>query len=378
MTDIIDLGGTWDLFFGQEGDRNPTTLQEAQQAGWRRIDAKVPGNVELDLARAGIEKDPFFGTNLYDYRKYEFFQWWLRKSFTAPARPQGSQILLRLEGLGTYGTIWLNGAEVGAISNMLVAHEFNISALIKWEKENEIAIQVESALNKARAKEYPVHLLGTESHDEMVALRMPAHSFGWDIMPRFPSAGIWRKIHIGVRPPDHFTDVYYATTRLTVSGAELAVRYRFQSDDPLLQGYSVRVRGTCGESRFERTVTANFVSGGFVVKLADPKLWWPRGYGEPNLYDVELSLLKGGAVVDTRRERIGIRTTAIERRYEPGDRGEFKIHVNGEPIMAMGSNWVPLDAFHSRDAERLPTAFALVNDTGLQYPALLGRKRLRG
>jgi len=362
---IIDLNGTWEMLFGREGERDPASFAEAAAAGWRKVAAEVPGNVELDLQRAGLEPDPFFGTNLYGYRKYEFCQWWLQKTFRAPARPRDPvETVLRIEGLNTYGTIWINGERVGETANMLVEHELDVSRLIAWGADNEIVIRISSAMNKAREREFPVHLLGTDWHDEMVALRMPAHSFGWDIMPRFPSAGIWRSIGIAARPADHLTDVYYATTKLDDDGAELTVRYRFKARDPELAGYAVRLRGSCGDSRFERTVIAHFVSGGFTVRIPSPRLWWPRGYGEANLYDVETSLLKGGAVVDTRTERIGIRTAAVERRYEEGDKGEFRIRINDTPVMAMGSNWVPLDAFHSRDAARLPKAFEMVNDTG--------------
>ena len=183
-------------------------------------------------------------------------------------------------------------------------------------------------------------------------------------MPRLLSAGIWRPISLCTRPRDHLEDVYYATTKLGPEGAELTVRYRFRTADPEIEGYAVRVRGTCGGNIFEKTAVANFVSGGFVVRVPSPELWWPRGYGEPRLYAIEFTLLKNGVVLDARSERIGIRTVRIEKRYEVGDKGEFKFLINDTPIMAMGSNWVPLDALHSRDASRLACAFEMVNDTG--------------
>jgi len=257
----------------------------------------------------------------------------------------------------------LNGEVVGKTRNMLVEHDFDVSSLLAWGQRNVLTIRIESSMNKARAREYPVHLFGNESHDEMVALRMPAHSFGWDIMPRFLSGGIWRPISIQSRPRERLTDVYYATTKLSAEGAELTIRYRFHSAEPEIAGYSVRVRGKCKSSSFEKTVIARFVSGGFVVHIAEPALWWPRGYGEPNLYSVELSLLKK-AMSWTR----GASESASEKpRSKDGMRrrpGEFRILVNDSPVMAMGSNWVPLDAFHSRDAGRLSRAFELVNDWG--------------
>ncbi len=325
----------------------------------------MPGNVELDLVRAGVEKDPFPGNNLYAYRPYEFAQWWLRRAFAAPARPSTPvDPVLRIEGLNTFATIWLNGAQVGTTANMLVEHELDVSTTLRWGGQNEIVIRIDSAMQKARDRDFPVHLVGTEYHDEMVALRMPAHSFGWDIMPRLPSAGLWRPISLRLYPKDRLEDVYYATTKLTPEGADLAVRYRFRATDPELAGYEIRLRATCGSSTFQRTLPAGFVSGGFRVHIPSPELWWPRGYGEPKLYDAELELAKDGTVVDRRRERIGIRLARIDRRYAEGDAGEFRIVINHTPIMAMGSNWVPLDAMHSRDASRLEQAFQMVNDTG--------------
>ncbi|MFC1975120.1 glycoside hydrolase family 2 TIM barrel-domain containing protein [Chloroflexota bacterium] len=42
----------------------------------------------------------------------------------------------------------------------------------------------------------------------------------------------------------------------------------------------------------------------------------------------------------------------------------FLLIVNNVPIMIKGSNWVPLDAFHSRDAGRVDEAIALFDDLG--------------
>ena len=43
------------------------------------------------------------------------------------------------------------------------------------------------------------------------------------------------------------------------------------------------------------------------LRLKDPQLWWPVGYGEPHLYDVEISFESAGAVLDKKRLKFGIR-----------------------------------------------------------------------
>ena len=53
------LNGGWDLKGFEHGKPEPSL----------ELSAQVPGNVELDLFRAGIEPEPFFGANEYLYRK---------------------------------------------------------------------------------------------------------------------------------------------------------------------------------------------------------------------------------------------------------------------------------------------------------------------
>ena len=74
--DAIDLNGSWQLYGYLEEPGAPTTLQELRQRGIEPIEARVPGNVELDLVRAGLEQDPFYGENLYAFEKYNYYSWW--------------------------------------------------------------------------------------------------------------------------------------------------------------------------------------------------------------------------------------------------------------------------------------------------------------
>ncbi len=95
-------------------------------------------------------------------------------------------------------------------------------------------------------------------------------------------------------------------------------------------------------------------------------------------------LLYKGKVVAARTDRVGIRKLVVERTelagkpvmLEPSGAGRVRIDtapdpqshfifsVNGVPIQVRGTNWVPLDAFHSRDAGRLEAAMALADDLG--------------
>ena len=56
-------------------------------------------------------------------------------------------------------------------------------------------------MNYARELESPVVVSGEEHTDELSLLRMPPHSFGWDIMPRLLSAGLWRSVSLDIVNP---------------------------------------------------------------------------------------------------------------------------------------------------------------------------------
>ncbi|MBO4883697.1 MAG: glycoside hydrolase family 2 [Clostridia bacterium] len=358
------LNGSWTLYYHPETGALPQTPDELRAAAWPRIEAQVPGNVELDLVRAGLEQDPFYDQNLYNFRKYEFFQWWFERSFDVPAACEGRRCALVFDGLDTYADIFVNGVRVGQADNMFISHEFDVTDALRFGAANTLHVRIRSALNEARKQDFPVMLVGCEGSDEYTRIRKPSSMFGWDIMPRLLSAGMWRGVRLEARDSARLTQVYVATTQANENAARLICRVRFETDDAALQGYSVRVAGRCGDSSFSREKVLFFVSGSMDIDVPAPRLWWPAGYGAQNLYDTTVELLKDGQVLDTWTLRVGIRRFEIVNILQPGDAGEFKIVCNGTPILAKGSNWVPMDAMHSRDAARVDAAMALFRDCG--------------
>jgi len=358
----ISLNGSWLLYYYPETKKIETPSQ-MHELSLTPINATVPGNVEIDLIAAGLSKEPYFGLNALEYRKYEFNSWWFEREFDIPISYKEKDILLRFDGIDTFGTIFINGQQIGTTDNMLIPHEFDISSFCKPGQANIISVHIASAVNKARDTYFPVGVRTWESlSDEHAVIRKPAHSFGWDISARLMSAGMWRDVTVFTREKTYIKEVYYSVPQVHAYSAPLNVFYRFETDDPMLEGFSVRVEGVCGESRFEKTVPTIFVSNKLHIQIDNPKLWWPVGYGEPNLYTVTFYLLKNGEVVDKRQEQIGIRQVKLERSYGGENYGNFRFIVNGLPIMARGTNWVHLDCLHSKDKDRLPIAHELLRD----------------
>ena len=377
------LDGQWQLTFFPEGEKTISHPDDLASADLRIIPAQVPGNVELDLERAGILPEIFYGTNIRLLRPYEFCEWWYYRDFTPPAGGAGQPYELVFAGLDTLATVWLNGVQVGEAANALIEHRFDATAALRTDDINRLVVRLRSVVNDGRKRHYDAVVMGAEEREEALFARKSPSAWGWDIMPRAVSSGLWRSVWLEPRRADAITQIYYWTLDAGPVDATLGVRFQFRTDARELDGFSMRFHGTCGEHTFEFEWPVEFLTGGCHIPIPGARLWWPKGYGDPNLYTVTAKLCKDGQVLDERTERIGLRRLVMDRTltagkawsYEPADRpgridvapdpeSHFVFYVNGAPIMVKGANWVPLDAFHSRDADRYEQAVALFADLG--------------
>jgi beta-mannosidase len=360
----VSLDGEWTLTYYPQTEREVLQPTPAGKADAQTIPARVPGNVELDLQRAGAIEDPFFDTRIFGLRSYEHFEWWYEREFDTPAGVSGKSVWLVFRGLDCLATILLNGEVVGEADNMLIPWRFEVSGRLRDSGNNRLAVRIRSAVLEARSYPYePGHMAMATNYEQLYVRKAP-HMYGWDIAPRAVSAGIWRGVDLEIRRTPEWRDVHYATESVHDTSALLRVCWQFAAEDAVLDGYTVRIRGECGESSFTDTFQPLFTAGERRIRIAGPKLWWPKGYGAANLYDVSVELLRNGTVVDDRHDAVGIRTVTLERTATAGEEGEFRLLVNNVPVFCRGSNWVPLDAFHSRDAERYEPVLELFDDLG--------------
>ena len=331
------LDGKWILYYAPERSGRPDSYPDISLGDWQSVVADVPGNTQLDLWRAGVEPDPFYADNLHKYAKYEYYQWVYERTFYVDENLRADKYLLTFAGIDTLCDVYLNGIHIASTDNMFIEHVIDVTDTLLLGAENKLTVHIHSAMNYSRAQDFAVGMRGTEHRNEICYIRKAPHSFGWDIAPRFVTSGLWRSVSIVAASATEITECYYATSSVKDGNATLQYAVRFVTDSDDLSGYSIRVKGECNGHSFEFEHPAHFISMNYTDVIPCAKLWWPYGYGEQNMYDVTMELVRDGVVLDTKRDRIGLRTVALERRFDVGNQ-EFKITVNSKPFFAKG--WV--------------------------------------
>ncbi len=350
----ISLNGRYQLSFSDEQGMDD----------FLTIPATVPGNVEIDLMHAGILPDIFFGNNVKLLRKYEFYRWIYQRAFDAPALEQGQRAFLRFEGVDCFADYFLNGEKFASSANALIEHRFEVTHLLKGGK-NSLQVDLHSPILEAAKGDLDAYSSGLVGGYEALRTRKPPSAYGWDIMPRTVSAGLWRGVSLEIEEPTEITSLYFATVSIDSGRATILCQYKCHTDVRNYEGLSLRLSVSLnGETKSEHEIPLRFVMGRTQFAVENPQLWWPNGYGEHPVYHVTAQILHNGTPIAEKDAIFGIRTVKLDRTDVTDEYGgEFRFLINGEPIFCKGSNWVPADALHSRDAARYEKMLALWKDT---------------
>ena len=356
----------WSVKIVSNADRpeRVTTRKEWEALSERAVAASVPGDWILDYVKEGIFPDPYFGDNYLKFMEYERHHVFYSTTFVFDEEPD-ENTYLRLEGVDTVADIYLNGEKIGHVENMFIEHEIRATGIKKGE--NQLIVHLLPVCLEARKYDIGSAPAAHKYNVESLVIRKAAHSFGWDICPRIVGGGIWKPVYVIKKRPRRIKNVHIVTNGFEFAKtAKLAMTYDVEIGEDDVREYELKVEGRCGASYFSAREQLWFTHGKKEIFVISPKLWWIRGYGKPNLYDVTVTLLRNGKEEDAITFRYGIRTVELVSDPVTSEekRGEFAFFINGKKVYIQGTNWVPCDAFHSRDAERMPAIFDLVWDSG--------------
>jgi beta-mannosidase len=320
-------------------------FRQAGTGEW--MPATVPGGVHTDLLDLGRIPDPFVSDNETAVLWVAELDWEYRRTFVPSIEILDEErIFLVADGLDAIAEVRLNGELLGRANNQFRRWRWEIADLL-GEGENELTIlfsgpTIHAATEQRRRGMNGVRQgLGGAPH-----VRKAPCQFGWDWGPKLPSIGIWKDVRLEGRSVARLEDVHlrqvHGDGALTVRAD---VRVEAWGDEELRVALTVRAPDKAVTYEAESKILDGRAT--LDVRLDNPLLWWPNGYGEQPLYHVCAKLTCEGRPVDEREYKIGLRTLELQQQEDAWGRS-FRFVVNGVPIFAKGSNWIPADAFVTR------------------------------
>ena len=344
------IAGAWQM---QDATQVAETGAQLSQAGFTApgwYKATVPGTVLTTLVDNGVYPEPLYGENNRPEKIPESLcrkDWWYRTSLPIPAEYAGRKIWLNFDGINYAAEVWVNGAKAGTITGAFTRGIFDISALVTPGQPAALAVRVSPQPHPGIPYEHTI-LDGIGSNGGLPSIDGATFlcSIGWDWIPaiRDRNTGIWQKVTLSVSGPAVLQEpaVTSELSLPSLASAEVAIHTKIQN----LTGQPQKgmVKGSFGSVSFEEPIELSASAATIIsfdsqkfpqLHLANPKLWWPNGFGPQNLYTLHLSLEIGGAVSDARDINFGIRKIT----YGDSAADNLTISVNGVRVFIKGGDW---------------------------------------
>lgn len=322
--------------------------QFSQTGNEEWLDAEVPGSVQRDLIKHGILPDPFYGTNEKLIQWVEDENWDYRTTFNITTEQlQYDDAYIYFEGLDTHADVFLNGSRILQSKNMFVGHKVPVKNQL-IEGENDLYIRFFSPIEtmmparETFGYEYPA---GNDHRDEKLSVynRKAPYHFGWDWGIRIVQMGIWKPISINFFNNARIEDLYVKQNNITTEKAEIENQIEIYSHTEKNAQISIEY-SLDGQklNSLEKDITLkkgiNNIS--LPLTIEDPQLWMPVDWGEQHLYDFYATLTIDNQITDTKEVRTGLRS--IRHIAQDDEHGQsYYFEVNGIPIFAKGSNYIP-------------------------------------
>ncbi|HEX2393860.1 MAG TPA: glycoside hydrolase family 2 TIM barrel-domain containing protein, partial [Bacteroidales bacterium] len=379
----------------------------------------VPSTVLSGLVANGVYPDPYQGLNnmlipdasdefnkIYDLEKFSHLPndpnpwkkpYWYRTVFTVPATDKGRTFHLIFKGINYRAEVWLNGnrvADSAAMAGMFAQYSFDVSKYINTDSENALAVKI-----------FPLDFPGLPSTEQLKAFDdfypnggptgdigknvTMLCSVGWDWVPpvRDRNIGLWAPVYlrttgsVTISDPKIVTllpdlpDTSKAAISLTLnlvnhSSADENGKLTVTITPENFTGKSIEItRDFAVKKNSQIPVVINPEKENAMI-IGQPALWWPNGYGKPNLYRMRIRFTGETGLSDDTSVVFGIRTVSTKAVEVNGSwRRDF--YVNGRRVHITGGAWVP-DMMLNRDSLRYDHEMRLCRNANINLVRIWG------
>lgn len=219
--------------------------------------------------------------------RYEY-----RTTWQADSAHRDGSVSLRFEGVQGESTVFVNDTGVGVVRSGYFETELPIHEHLIWDAVNSVRVVVDNSSQPAGR---------------------------W-----YPGSGLYRPVHIVIRPDAHIaSDGVRVSTKLAAAGGAvvtIAVRLAMDVDDVDI------VAELFDDGQLVASTWAPGPQATLQLPVPNARLW---SADDPHLYELVTRVESGGRLLDSRRERIGLRTIEVDAR-----RG---LRINGAPVSLRGA-----------------------------------------
>ena len=303
------------------------------------------GSVQEALIATGEMPDPYYGTNEDKFGWFEEHQWEFKSILILDSAQFKNEYLeLEFGNIDTYATISINGLELMKTGNAFIPHRKQAKNFLK-PGVNEISVVITPPVlyHKKMWKEADYHLPAPNDVNDIAIApytRKPQYQFGWDWALRMNTIGFNKPAILYCYDGNRIVNKSFRVLKLTDEAAkvEFSVQLAVKDDE----NYNWR------SDLFEEAKV--IPEDGWLKRIEivrNPKLWWPKGQGDPFLYGHANVIEQGEVTVGNIDWKFGIKTSELIREKDAwGTSYYFKI--NGRQIFAKGGDYIPQDIFPAR------------------------------
>ncbi len=338
-------GGNWKL---QRASEVTASGEEISTPGFKPenwIVATVPGTVLSSYKNIGAIADPNYADNQLQVSESFFWSnFWYRDEFEVPEGFKQDRLFLNFDGINWKADVFLNGKKLGRIEGAFMRGKFDVTDLVVPGK-NVVAVEIIRNNHIGAIKEK--NKQSTDFNGGILGADNPTFhaTIGWDWIPtvRGRNIGIWNDVFLTSTGKVTVADPLVTsvlplpdTTSATLT-AEVIVK---NHDANTVNG---TLEGKVGDVTFQKPVSLAAGEEKTVVfdvkdfpqlKMENPRLWWPKGYGAPNLYDANFTFKADDKVSDTKDFKVGIRQMTFNE-----DNHILSLFINGRRFIGRGGNW---------------------------------------
>lgn len=315
------------------------------------VEGVVPGVVFTAYVNSGKEPEPEYGDNIWKADEAFYSRpFWYRAEFDTPASYKpGKRVWLQFDNTNRYADFYFNGVKISGtpestrdVSGHMIRSRFDVTPYLSPDGKNAVAVLITDAdQKKTRDAKGPYGVACSPSY---------LAGAGWDWMPYVPGRlnGLTGHVSVDVTGDVVMVDPWVRNELPSHSLAEITISTGLKNTSERNRRVTVEATINPGNVKVEQNVilkpgtesTLTLNSSRFPqLAIADPLLWWPNGYGDPNLYTLDIKVKDGKKVLDEKKIDFGIKK--YEYTWETNKVGMpvMNFWVNGKKVYVKGGNW---------------------------------------